>query len=351
MSVVVIIIGFRRSADILACLGHLEEMREPDFAVHVCENGGDGSYRELVGALQPMLSLDAAKGNAAKPASIAESAYFLTRGTGRGVVLHRAVRNLGYAGGINAVLASIEQDPAWDAVWILNPDTEPYPDALLALRQRAEAGGYGIVGSRIVLKESGRIQMYGGRWRTWMARGLNLGRGAPASATPDIEAIERETDYVCGASMYVTREFVRAVGKMEEGYFLYVEEVDWCFRRGRLKLGYAHDSVILHEQGTTIGSASRRRERAPLSVYLDERNKLLFTRKFFPKRYPLVVLSTLMLTTQYVAVGAFGNFRFALAGWLAGIRGELGQPKRFAPAIVQEHDETLPSIKRPPARA
>jgi len=33
---------------------------------------------------------------------------------------------------------------------------------------------------------------------------------------------------------------------MNESYFLYCEDVDWSLRRGRFRLGYAHDAVILH---------------------------------------------------------------------------------------------------------
>jgi hypothetical protein len=66
-----------------------------------------------------------------------------------------------------------------------------------------------------------------------------------------------------------------------------------------------------------------------LSVYLGERNKLLLTRRFYRPLYPLVALSTLLLTAQYLAQCSMRNFRAALAGWAAGLRGEEGIPPRF----------------------
>jgi N-acetylglucosaminyl-diphospho-decaprenol L-rhamnosyltransferase len=41
---------------------------------------------------------------------------------------------------------------------------------------------------------------------------------------------EREADFVMGAAMLVRREAVDAVGPLDEGYFLFSEETDWCYR-------------------------------------------------------------------------------------------------------------------------
>jgi GT2 family glycosyltransferase len=146
---------------------------------------------------------------------------------------------------------------------------------------------------------------------------------------PDIDRIEREMDYVCGAAMLVCREFIEKVGLLDDRCFLFCEEVDWCMRRGKYRLGYAHDSIVWHGHGTTTGASNNHAERSELSVYLGERNKLLLSRRFFPHLYPVIVLSTLMLTTQYLAKRSIANFRTALAGWAAGLRGEEGIPPRF----------------------
>lgn len=302
-------------------------MDGPDHAIHVCENGGDAAFAELCDALRPLCEADAS-GPANFGGGLATRVFTLM-GRETRVFIHRAPGNLGYAGGINAVLNALAPDPDWDAIWILNPDTAPEPAALQALKARA-AQGYGVVGSRIVLTHNQRIQMYGGRWRRWIARGWNIGLGEPASAEPDVAQVEAEMQYVCGASMYVVRPFIEAVGPMEEGYFLYAEEVDWCLRRGSFKLGYAHGSVVHHHHGATIGSNHSRKARSSLSVFLDERSKLLLTRRFYPAIFPLVAISTLLLTTQYAVQGAYKNFGVALAGWFSGLKGDTGFPARFA---------------------
>ena len=153
------------------------------------------------------------------------------------------------------------------------------------------------MGSRLVSKSMHKVQQYGGRWRPLIGRGFNIGMGADQDAAADVADIERSMTYVSGASLYATRAYCDAVGFMQEDYFLYAEDVDWCLRGvGRL-LGYAHDALVYHKHGSTIGSNSNRKLRSRLSVYLDERNKLLLTRRYIPKLFPLVVVTTFLLTT------------------------------------------------------
>lgn len=324
MHVAVVIVGFRNPEEVRECIVRLAGASHGDFSVHVCENGGGAAYDNLVREVGAVTAM-----SAVPTGERAVRAHAGTLEGGQQVCLHDAGANLGYAGGINVCFAAIAVDGRYDAVWILNPDTEPAPDAMAALVAHQKLGGYGIVGSRLVLKHSGRIQLYGGRWRRWMARGFNIGLGAPADERPDVSAIEPQLDYVAGASMLAPRAYVEAVGPFDERYFLYYEETDWCFRRGDWKLGYAHDSIVIHAHGSTIGSSVTRKTRSPLSVYLDERNKLLFTRRFDGLVFPVVALVTLALTAQYVRAGAWANFGVALSGWWAGMRGEQGFPSRF----------------------
>src|SRR5262249_37713690 len=103
-------------------------------------------------------------------------------------------------------------------------------------------------------------------------------------------------------------------------YFLYCEEVDWCLRRGDRRLGYSHDSIVYHSGSTTL------KPRSNLSVYLDERNKLLITRRFYSTTYPLVVIITVLLTLRYFVAGSKKNFGAGLCGGVGGLGGEEGPP-------------------------
>ena len=98
-------------------------------------------------------------------------------------------------------------------------------------------------------------------------------------------------NYVEGASMLVSRQFIEQIGLLCEDYFLYFEEVDWALRAGgRFKLGYAPNSVVYHKVGSSIGTSSHPARKSFTCDYFNIRNRILFTRRFYPRALPLIYL-------------------------------------------------------------
>ena len=84
----------------------------------------------------------------------------------------------------------------------------------------------------------------------------------------------QETDWVSGACLAVRREAVETAGLMDEGFFVYFEDADWC-RRIRLagwKVYYVPAFSIVHIGGATLGRSafSRRQYRKSLRRYRDK---------------------------------------------------------------------------------
>jgi N-acetylglucosaminyl-diphospho-decaprenol L-rhamnosyltransferase len=310
--VLVIIVSYRSGGELEPLLSALSRQTQPVAEVHICENAGHDAYTALLETVR----------NWREQRHIAADEPLLD------VLCHRAPSNLGYAGGINLVLRDVINKP-WTHVWIINPDAVPDTTALEAMQSRFLDPAIGIAGATVRLADSGRVQSYGGVWRKWIARGLNIDSRYEVDGKVSPAQIEAMIDYVSGACMLVSRAFVDEVGMMDESYFLYCEEVDWCAKRGRFQIGVAVDAVVHHGHGTTIGSNLDRRKRSRLAVYLDERNKLLFTRRHHLIIYPLVVIIALGMLSQYVVKGAYRNYLHGLAGWWAGVRGLTGIPAWF----------------------
>ena len=323
--VVVSIVGFRNPDDVVNCVRALSRSEHVKYVVSVCENGGAEAFDALV---KEVGNLALATVDQLRPVDerIARTwSGRLSRGN-QPIHLFEAKANIGFAGGVNVTLRQVAADPSWSSVWLLNPDTEPEARALSALVSRARSTGAAIVGSRLVFHDTGRVQLYGGRWRKMLARGFNIGLNKQRDDHVDTNAVEQSMNYVSGASLYATREFIEEVGLMDERYFLYCDEVDWCLKIDPIRLRCASDSIVLHKHGTTIGSSKVASQRSYISVYLSERNRLLLTKQFYPRLYPIVIVITLGLIVQYVSKGAWSNAVIALRGWLAGIRGEIGPP-------------------------
>lgn len=301
MHVAVCIVGFRNSDDIVRCLSALEALTHGGFAVVICENGGAEAARAL-----RMLLPGALAGG--QPVSVVD-----------------AGGNLGYAGGFNRCIA---EAPAADAWWLLNPDTRPEPGALAAMLARLARGDCEATGGTLLLG-NGRVQAYGGRFRSWLARAESIGHGSAYDPSVDAASIERATDYVLGASMLVTRTFVERVGPMRDDYFLYAEEVEWGVRARRrgMKLGCAPDAIVHHDQGSTTGSGHAAQGRARLPVYLDTRNLIHVVRDLMPARLPIAIIATfLLIFLRYARRGAWRQTGYALGGLWAGVRNERGLP-------------------------
>ena len=335
----IIIIGFRTPEDICDCLGALARLsRPPSFSVMICENGGAQAFDALADALvAPRGPCVETPDEAAAASGLFPRVRRMRLGQdGPVVIVAEARENLGYAGGINACLRFLADSPGWKGAWVLNPDTQPEADALTELVDFAERHGKGMVGSRLMYWDNPDIvRTRGLRWRPLTASAVGVDNYAPVSPAPDPADVEARIDSPSGASFYITRECLGRIGLMDERYFLYFEDLDWGMRaKAACGIGYAYNSVVPHIGGRSIGSAPARAARSRLSVYLDFRNRLIFVRRHYSGWFAWTVLVALLRTSEYLLVGAGGNFRIAVRGLLAGLRGETGRPDHIMALTV-----------------
>ncbi len=109
-----------------------------------------------------------------------------------------------------------------------------------------------------------------------------------------------EVDWVMGAAFMIRRDVFQKVGPMDEGIFMYMDEVEWCFRIK--KAGY---KVIFYPVAEVIhffGGSSKTGRRDPiLNIY---RGLLYFYQKHFPNwKLPLLKI---MLKLKAVGALVFG---------------------------------------------
>jgi GT2 family glycosyltransferase len=91
--------------------------------------------------------------------------------------------------------------------------------------------------------------------------------------------------------MLVRRTAIDQVGLFDEGYFMHCEDLDWCmrFRLAGWRVVFVPEAVVMHEKG--VSSRSR-----PVFVeWHKHRGMARYYRKFFTRRYPLVLLPCVLL--------------------------------------------------------
>jgi hypothetical protein len=338
----VAIVTFRNADDGKRCLTALAGMDPaPRLAVYICENGGREAFDLLIGRLTGPGGPCAP--DLLPPALLSDrlvrivQLQLLTGDPARPIAVHvgEAIANLGYAGGVNAWLAPLLRVPDWPAIWILNPDTEPAPDALKELADYATRYGKAMVGSRLSTRSAPDIvHCRGLAWRRWRAATSSVDFRSPAAVCPRPEDVDPRLDAPSGASIYVTRDCIEQIGLMDERYFLYFEDLDWGLRAKACGgIGYAHRSLVLHEGGTTIGSSTSRRSQSPLAVYLEFRNRILFVRRNFVTWLPWTIVAEVAEIGEYARIRAFANMLAALRGLGDGLLGKKGRPD----TVLQAH--------------
>jgi N-acetylglucosaminyl-diphospho-decaprenol L-rhamnosyltransferase len=211
--------------------------------------------------------------------------------------------NIGFSAANN--LALRESDAS--AVLLLNPDTEVYAGTLDAALARLGAGPrIGMVGVKLVL-ESGELDHACKRSfptpLSALAHFTGIGRGAEApGALSQYRATELgddepgEVDAVNGAFMLCRAAAVREVGLLDEGYWLYMEDLDWCHRfwDAGWKVFYEPAGTALHVKGASSGG--RRRPKQEIAFH---RGMARFYRRFdAPEHNPLVNMAV------YAGIGA-----------------------------------------------
>ncbi|MBY0338895.1 MAG: hypothetical protein K2X11_19930 [Acetobacteraceae bacterium] len=318
----VIVVGFRNPEDILGCLDALARAAaEPAFDVHVCENGGPAAFDALCAALAGRHAE-----TAPEPwpgAGFLRLRRFALGGRAASIHVGEAPDNLGYGGGINAWLRPLAAAGGWPGAWILNPDTQPAPDALAAMLACAARSAKGMVGSVIVDPDRPRlVRTRGLRWDRWRGQVMAVDRGRPLTPAP--EAVE--LDSPSGASLYVTAACLARIGLPEDRYFLYYEDLEWGLRaKAAGELVHCPQAVVFHAGGTTIGSGHARRAPSPLAAYLEFRNRLHFVRGAHPAWLPWTIGTSALRLLRHGARGEGRAMRAGFAGMRAALRGEWGR--------------------------
>lgn len=240
-SVRIVIVNFRTPALVIDCLRSLvEEVHSVGACrVVVVENAsGDDSLQRIGQAIEQ-------------------------KGWGSWAQLLPAEKNLGFAGGNNVALRPILQEqPPPDYLLLLNPDTVVRPGAVRELVAFMEQHPkVGIAGSRLEdldgtpQRSAFRFPTVASEFEGGMRFGLVSKILQNHLVAPPVRDDTYPIDWIAGASMIVRREVFDAIGLMDEKYFLYFEETDFCLRAKRAgwPCWYVPASRVVHLVGQSSG--------------------------------------------------------------------------------------------------
>lgn len=196
--------------------------------------------------------------------------------------------NLGFARASNLGI----RQTSGELVLLLNPDAAVTDGALDALVAALDARpDVAVVGPRLV-DASGRAELSFGAMISPLAElRQKLLVAGHARALPLVSGCverrtrrAREVDWVSGACLMVRRSDAEAAGLLDERYFMYAEDVDFCAAvraRGR-KVLFTPDAEVVHLRGESVASAPAATEAAY------RRSQMAFYEKHHPGWAPLL---------------------------------------------------------------
>lgn len=165
--------------------------------------------------------------------------------------------NVGFTRGTNQALAQAQGR----YLFLLNPDTELRPGALQTLIDYMDAHPrVGIVGPKQFYTD-GSLQSSRRRFPTlataffeatrlqqWFPHSHIVARYYMLDTSDDAT---QEVDWITGSAMFVRREVYEQVGGFDEGFFMYSEELDWCYRAKKAgwPIVYLPSVQIIHHEG------------------------------------------------------------------------------------------------------
>jgi N-acetylglucosaminyl-diphospho-decaprenol L-rhamnosyltransferase len=264
--------------------------------------------------------------------------------------------NLGFAGGNNVILQTLGfTDTAKRTVRTTSPDSsrraEHLPELVLLLNPDAEPIG-GAIGqmARFLITHSsaggagaqlqypdGRFQhgafAFPGLMQLWFdlfpprpARLLDSRLNGRYPRSQYDAGVPFPIGFALGAALMVRREAIQAAGLLDESYFMYAEEVDWCWRIQRAGWPFycVPTACVIHH-----GGASTRQFRSQSTLSLWRSRRKLYTRFYRPVKR--------LVAGDIVWLGMWAETRRATA---ARRRGEIDA------AEERERIETAAAVRR-----
>jgi hypothetical protein len=195
--------------------------------------------------------------------------------------------NGGFAYGNNRAIETCWADHRPDYVLLLNPDTvvrDAGLSSLVAYMDKHPA--VGIAGSRLEdpdgtpQRSAFRFPSLGSEVEGGLRWGVVSRLLTSAVVAPPQSDATVETGWVAGASMIVRREVFASIGFLDEAYFMYYEEVDFCLRARRAGFAchYVSASRVVHLVGQASGVTNKANARRRLPAYWFESRRRYFVK-------------------------------------------------------------------------
>lgn len=220
--------------------------------------------------------------------------------------------NFGFSKGMNKGIFAAFDTGDFDFFWLLNNDVTVEAGSLKSLLlSAAEDPGVAIWGSTVIDAASGMVQCAGGcQYNRWIGKETAVYSGLEPSEIPFLNP--PNLDYIYGAAMFISGALLERLQGLNEGYFLFFEELDLVNKmEPGERIGWCVDSNVVHQGG---GSSSSKFIRT-FTAYHAALSAFRYTRQYCPMCLPTVFMARALGLAFYAV--RYQNPKLAFAPWRA----------------------------------
>lgn len=236
MEIYIILVNYNSCNCTIECINSLEKTNE-DIQIIIVDNASsDNSYQELMKNI---------------------SKY-------NNCIILESENNVGFAGGNNIGIKYALEHGA-EYLLLLNNDTEVEPDFLKQL----------LIDYKGNTIRSPKINYYDYPDESWYEAGeFDQNKCIVKNKKSDKRC---NVTFASGCCMLISKKIIDTIGFLDEEYFMYYEDVDYCLKAMKegIKIEYVPESVIYHKVGKSSGGS-----KSNLSVYYTNRNRFYIIHKY-----------------------------------------------------------------------
>jgi GT2 family glycosyltransferase len=272
----IILLNWNGWEDTVECLESLYQIKYINYNVILVDNNSeDDSLHRIKNYLMgdmPMRSEFYEYNASNKPIKLVEKGDTPGKGD-ESLILIKNPENLGFAGGNNVGIKYAMDNLNPDYVLLLNNDTVVDKNFLIELVKTGESNPeIGFVGAKTLFYDrETTIQEAGGGMIDYNhAEVEEVGFNEVDDGSLDSYI---EPDYIGGACILVKSRVIEQIGGLDESYFMYWEDVDFCttgLEKG-YRSAYQYQAVVWHKYGSSSENTFK--------MYYLNRNRLYFMRK------------------------------------------------------------------------
>lgn len=287
----IILVNYNGALDTLECIESINRMSYKNFQIIVVDNNSTDNSIKILSQKKEELGFE----------------------------LDCLSDNKGFSAGNNFGILKAIKDGA-QYILLLNNDTIVDCNFLSNLMREAVNNSNASVVTGTIYYASDRNKLWyaAGKFHPYLAKVTQVDKRCKEGILPEQST---NVTFASGCCLCIPVSVIKRVGLLDESYFMYEEDVDYCYRLilNRINIIFVPDAIIYHK----VSSSTTKTEKiSPITQYYMVRNKFIFIKRYYNSFKGIVPYLHTLLMYSYYCIRYGMNTRYVVWGIIDFLRGK-----------------------------